>query len=132
PKSLTCDSSMCVWCGVVWFGVVWCGVVWCGGAQPGLGWECVSRRGGVGGVGCTGVQWGGVVWCGSVWCGVVWCGVVWYLWTQVEVAVHRQHGVAVAAGAEGEELVAGVLQVLLQQQLGGGGQEGVLAVRGAD
>lgn len=55
-----------------------------------------------------------------------------YLRSQVEVAVDRQYWVCVVLGAEGEEALAGVLEVFLQEQLGRCSQEKVLTVWGAD
>lgn len=55
-----------------------------------------------------------------------------YLRAQVKVAVDQQHGVAVIPQGEREEAVAVLLQELLQQELGRGREERVLAVRGAD
>lgn len=63
------------------------------------------------------------------------CGmgrVLAYLRSQVEVTVHRQHRVGVILGAEWKQLLAGVLQIFLQEQLSWRSQEKVLAVRGAD
>lgn len=55
-----------------------------------------------------------------------------YLGPQVEVAVDQQHGVAVIPQGQREEAVAVLLEELLQQELGRGREERVLAVRGAD
>lgn len=55
-----------------------------------------------------------------------------YLRSQVEVTVHRQYGVCIILGAEWKQLLAGVLEVFLQEELSCCSQEKMLAVRGAD
>ena len=53
-----------------------------------------------------------------------------HLWAEVEVAVDGQHRVAGVVDCLGEKPVAAALQELLQQELGRGGQQRVLVVRG--
>ena len=53
------------------------------------------------------------------------------LGADVEVAVDGQHGVVPVPHRLGEQLVAAGLQEPLQEELGRGGQQGLLAVRGA-
>jgi len=42
-------------------------------------------------------------------------GINKYLWAEVQVAVDREDWMAVVLGTEGEEAMAGVLEVFLQQ-----------------
>jgi hypothetical protein len=55
-----------------------------------------------------------------------------YLRSQVQVAVYRQHGVAVILQRQREEAMAMVLEEFLQQELGGSCQERMLTVGGTD
>lgn len=55
-----------------------------------------------------------------------------YLRSQVEVTIHRQYRVCVVLGAERKQLLAGVLEVFLQEELSWCSQEKVLTVWGAD
>lgn len=54
------------------------------------------------------------------------------LCSQVEITVNRQHRVGVVPGAEWKQLLAGVLEVLLQEKLSRRSQEKVLGVGGTD
>ena len=54
-----------------------------------------------------------------------------HLSADVEVAVYGEHRVVSVPDGLGEQLVAAGLQEPLQEELGGGGQQGLLAVRGA-
>lgn len=60
------------------------------------------------------------------------CSCATNLWSQVEITVDRQHRVGVVPRAEWKQLLAGVLEVLLQEELSRRSQEKVLGVRGTD
>lgn len=51
---------------------------------------------------------------------------------QVEITVNSQHRVGIVPCAEWKQLLAGVLEVLLQEELSRRSQEKVLGVRGTD